>query len=313
MGSEIEDFCAEQYRTAFEDEFQKTRGTVEEKSRAAQKVAINSTVLAAMEKYPNTSMNELWDAIKISYIVHKSSFDVDTIRIIESTTQSWKSSSGKAFEDLVSSLITEELSEYSIIAVVQTDMKRLIDSDLILNDFDDINWFLDCIDNDDYDCYVLHKDSDKYTCFGVLQCKTTLRDRVTRDREPSITAMEKHNLWSTIFILNGEHLIGKRSPSEFEYMVEGGGKKFPGVGFHSLYCFSNEDNLGQYKGRTKSRLFFENLCLTDFKKHAILAYKMYRNQRHKFNRNWHPDDPITYRESTTAGWFDVDQNEMNRS
>ena len=52
---------------------------------------------------------------------------------------------------------------------------------------------------------------DKKFCFGCVQCKTSIRDRVTRDREPSIHAMESY-FWSVVFVLDGEYNL-RRGPS----------------------------------------------------------------------------------------------------
>jgi len=58
---------------------------------------------------------------------------------------------------------------------------------------------------------------DKWYCFGCVQSKTSIRDRVTRDREPSLQAMQSF-FWSTAVVLDGDFL---RLP-KFVSMVNGG-------------------------------------------------------------------------------------------
>ena len=42
--------------------------------------------------------------------------------------------------------------------------------------------------------------------FGCIQAKTSVRDRVTRDSEPSLKHSMNHFFWSIIFVLDGHFL-----------------------------------------------------------------------------------------------------------
>ena len=81
----------------------------------------------------------------------------------------------------------------------------------------------DCLEDlaksDDFDIYALVDFNGMNYVFGCLQAKTSIRDRVGRDRDFSIPVMEKH-FWSVAVVLDGMYL----SMPKFEHMVNGGGE-----------------------------------------------------------------------------------------
>ena len=71
--------------------------------------------------------------------------------------------------------------------------------------------------------------------FGCVQAKTSIRDRVGRDREFSAKIMEK-NFWSVAVVLDGTYL----AMPKFEAMVNGGGTtQYAETGWHGMYSMSN--------------------------------------------------------------------------
>ena len=100
----------------------------------------------------------------------------------------------------------------------------------------DISWLKEQTKACIFDLYaVVHTLDGKQFCFGCIQSKTSVRDRVTRDRETSIQAMRSF-FWSTIIVLDGEYL---RNP-KFISMVNGGTAEYVEYGWHGMYVFSEQ-------------------------------------------------------------------------
>ena len=55
-----------------------------------------------MQEYPNTSSTEIWRAVNAAHVFRKSGItDPAIIDAVESASQSWKKSSGHAFEEMI--------------------------------------------------------------------------------------------------------------------------------------------------------------------------------------------------------------------
>ena len=94
----------------------------------------------------------------------------------------------------------------------------------------DINWLKEQVRSGVFDLYaVIEKDNGKKFCYGCIQSKTSIRDRVTRDREPSLQAMRSF-FWSVIIVLDGDFL---RLP-KFIAMIDGGTSEYPNNGIVSI-------------------------------------------------------------------------------
>ena len=75
---------------------------------------------------------------------------------------------------------TLEGTDVSII--LQRDLNTLIKAGELDNEPRDISWLKDQIKGNIFDLYCIVTIGDKKKCFGCVQCKTSIRDRVTRDR-----------------------------------------------------------------------------------------------------------------------------------
>lgn len=165
------------------------------------------------------------------------------------------------------------LNQDGIEIVLQKDLNTLIKANELDNEPRDISWLREQIKASIFDLYaIINKDSKKF-CYGCIQSKTSIRDRVTRDREPSLAAMQSF-FWSTIVVLDGDFL---RLP-KFTSMVNGGTTEHPQNGWHGLYVFSDE--------YTADRIYPTDLDLSNFKEHAIEAANYWLTQRQWFNNSW---------------------------
>lgn len=176
---------------------------------------------------------------------------------------------------MVKQLASLALRDSGIEIILQRDLNTLIKADEIDNEPRDISWLKEQIADDVFDLYAVASKGDKHYCFGCLQCKTSIRDRVTRDREPSLLAMRSY-FWSVAIVLDGDFL---KLP-KFKEMVNGDGINQKANGWHSMYIFTNEE--------TEGRIYHTDLGFGIFKRHAIEAADMWLTQRQWFNEDWKP-------------------------
>lgn len=280
-------YCSEIYTSVFDKMMEeqiaasKVRSTISEKKMnefevAAQKEAIKQAIIKGLATYPEVNAALIWRAIYETHIHHKSGIDnADIIHKVISADQSWKKSSGHAFEEMVKLLASAALVDNCIEIILQRDLSTLIKAEEISNEPRDISWLKEQIAGDVFDLYAVVAVNDKKYCFGCIQCKTSIRDRVTRDREPSLRAMQSY-FWSVAIVLDGDFLKLKK----FKEMVNGGTSTQQANGWHGMYIFTNEE--------TGERIFHTNVDFEVFKQHAIEAAKMWLTQRQWFNEDWKP-------------------------
>ena len=248
--------------------------TPEEAERLAQKEAIRESILKTMAKYPKAEASDIWRAIYEIHIHRKSGIDdAETIGKVVSADQSWKKSSGHAFEEMVKLLANDALAGTGVEIVLQRDLNLLVKAKELDNEPRDISWLKEQIKGSVFDLYATFLEDGKRFCFGCIQSKTSVRDRVTRDREPSIKAMESY-FWSVAVVLDGDFL---KLP-KFKGMVNGGTPDFATNGWHGLYVFSDK-----YKD---DRIYPIHVDFAAFADHAKQAKEQWRTQRQWFKNDW---------------------------
>ena len=277
-------YCLTTYQTEYSrcfDELQANHknGTISEKmseefDREAQKSAIRISITKALRQYPDEPVAELWSAIYRAHLFRKSGIsDLETISKVISADQSWKKSSGHAFEEMVKELASLALYGTGVEIILQRDLNTLIKANELANEPRDISWLKEQIKANIFDLYgVLTIDDNKY-CFGCVQAKTSIRDRVTRDREPSIHAMQSF-FWSVVFVLDGDFL---RLP-KFVSMINGGSEEFRENGWHGMYVLSVKE--------TNQRIYPLNMDFEIFKNHALQAAEQWQKRRQWFDSKW---------------------------
>lgn len=245
---------------------------------AAQKEAIKQATLKAMDQYPDIETADIWRAIYEIHVHRKSGIDnAEVIEKVISADQSWKKSSGHAFEEMVKFLGSSALRHNDIEIILQRDLNTLIKAGEIANEPRDISWLKEQIKGSVFDLYAIVTSNGKKFCYGCIQSKTSIRDRVTRDREPSMQAMQSF-FWSTIIVLDGDFL---KLP-KFISMVNGNSKEFPTNGWHAMYVFS--------KKYTNGRIYSTDLDFSNFKDHAVKAANFWLKQRQWFDSTWSAEE-----------------------
>jgi len=272
------------YRESIEEQTRKSKGRpipeakLDELEKMAQKEAIKSATLSAMKAFPETETAEIWKLVYSIHVHRKSGIDDnDTIEKVISANQSWIKSSGHAFEEIIKFLGNIALTETGIEIILQRDLSTLIKENKLDNEPRDISWLKEQIRGNIFDLYVIVSKGGKNYCFGCIQSKTSIRDRVTRDREPSIQAM-KSFFWSICLVLDGDFLKN----GKFISMVNGGTTEHPENGWHGLYVFSEK--------YTKDRIYPTDYDMKNLKEHAIKAADYWLTQRQWFDLNWRADN-----------------------
>ncbi len=286
MDAEIKRYCVETYRGFYKSEYSRllseisdAEGAVLNDERlnrieaAAQKYAIKQSIIHGMRAYPN-HVSLLWHSIYEAHVYRKSGVDdLKIIREVVSADQSWKKSSGHAFEEVIRELATDAMGDLPVRFILQRELNTLIKADEIANEPRDISWLKEQVKGNIFDLFAIAMVGGKKFCFGCVQCKTSIRDRVTRDRDPSIHAMDSY-FWSIVFVLDGEFL---RNP-KFQHMVNGGSKEFPSNGWHGMYDVSSQFNVG--------RIYSLDHDFELLRNHSQKALNDWITQRQWFNREW---------------------------
>ena len=247
---------------------------IDEFNAIAQKKAIKDTTINAIKEYPEIEPTKIWKAIYEAHIHRRSGIDDSSIiENVISADQSWKKSSGHAFEEIVSDLGNNALESEGIEIILQKDMNLLLKENKISNENKDKNWLREQINANIFDLYAVININNGKKCFGCIQSKTSIRDRVTRDREPSINAM-KAFFWSVVLVFDGDFLKNEK----FINMVNGGSTEFKENGWHGMYVFSNQCN--------KDRIYSTDMNMKNFKQHAVEAAQFWLKNRQWFNNEW---------------------------
>ena len=178
-----------------------------------------------------------------------------------------------SFEEMVKELASLALDGTDITIVLQRDLNTLIKANELANEPRDISWLKEQIKSNIFDLYCVLTIEGKKYCFGCVQAKTSIRDRVTRDREPSIHAMHSF-FWSVVFVLDGDFL---RLP-KFVSMINGGSEEFPSNGWHGMYVLSAKEQ--------NKRIYPLTMDFDIFKSHAQQAADQWQKRRQWFDSNW---------------------------
>lgn len=284
MNNDHYKFCLNAYKTEYARSYRilikeyKGRevpaSKVDNFDREAQKSAIRIAITKALREFPNEPVAHLWSAIYRAHLFRKSGVsDLDTINKVISADQSWKKSSGHAFEEMVKDLASLSLHGTGIEVILQRDLNTLIKAGELANEPRDISWLKEQIKANIFDLYCILTFEGKKYCFGCVQAKTSIRDRVTRDREPSIHAMQSF-FWSVVFVLDGDFL---RLP-KFVSMINGGSEEFRENGWHGMYVLSAKEQ--------RDRIYPLAMDFDIFKRHTLQAAEQWLKRRQWFDRNW---------------------------
>jgi hypothetical protein len=287
MEKQIFDYCLNRYTETYQQVKQDLENQAIETSRnhsltvskigeiekTAQLEAIKVTMIDGRLLFPN-SIPILWNSIYKVHLYRKSGIsDPVVVANAISADQSWKASSGHAFEYMTKELANIALADTPIRFLLQKDLNTLIRANELSNEVRDISWIKEQVATDNYDLYAVGSVGDKTYCFGCVQCKTSIRDRVSRDRELSSVAMQAF-FWSISLVIDGTQL---RTP-KYTNMVNGGTTTFVQNGWHGMYDLSATTPGG--------RIYNLDMDFAIIREHAIQAFDAWRTQRQWFTHEW---------------------------
>lgn len=254
---------------------------------SSQLEAIKQTMLEGRKKYPN-EIPLLWSCIYKAHLYRKSGIsDPQIVANALQADQSWKASSGHAFENMVKELGSQSLKGTNIRYILQKDLNILLKAKELANTPTDIAWLEKQVKGCVFDAYVIADtkviDEDtnevivKPICFGCVQCKTSIRDRVSRDVVPSKEAMDS-KFWSIAFVLDGTMF----SVPKYKNMANGNiNSEFKKNGWHGIYVLSaSEDN---------DRIYAVDVDFDVVRRHSINAFNAWHSDRMGFCQTWRAD------------------------
>lgn len=300
MEHKILDYCKKQYNTTFEKTLKslttktnKRSGKVsdskkEDFEKIAQLEAIKVTMIEGRKLYPN-NIPLLWASIYKAHLYRKSGIgDPEVVAKAIQAEQSWRASSGHAFEAMVKELGSLALAGTNIRYVLQKDLNILLKAKELVNQPTDIAWLKSQVKGSVFDVYVVadikvineetNKVEEKPICFECVQCKTSIRDRVSRDIVPSREAMAS-NFWSIGIVLDGTMI----EVPKYKNMVNGNPEsEFKKNGWHGMYVLSFKDNI--------DRIYGVDLELNIIREHTIKAFNCWHKDRMGLVPEWRADN-----------------------
>jgi len=300
MEDELLDYSKKEYNKVFKKTYndllanaQKRFGKITDSQigefeKVAQLEAIKVTMVKGRKLYPN-NIPLLWASIYKAHLYRKSGIsNPEIVAKAIQAEQSWRASSGHAFEAMVKELGSLSLAGTNIRYVLQKDLNILLKANELANQPTDIAWLKSQVKGSVFDVYVIadikviNEDTndveEKPVCFGCVQCKTSIRDRVSRDIVPSREAMAS-NFWSIGFVLDGTLF----EVPKYKNMVNGNPEsEFKKNGWHGMYVLSFEENT--------DRIYGVDLDFKIIREHTIKAFNCWHKDRMGLVQEWRADD-----------------------
>lgn len=243
--------------------FKKYFTELKKNERAAQKAAITKS-FSDLIATSGCAPNEAWSAIYAAHVKRRTGRTLDLneneITQVISAHQSWIKSSGHAAEDFWKNEANKALSKTNINIYLQRDVSNLLTQGKISNSGTQLSILTDWLASSSFDLYASCSENNSNLIFGCIQSKTSIRDRVTREREPSNQAMD-NGFWSVALVIDGDFL----RLDKFEKMVNGGSEIYPRCGWHQMYVMS--------VAAEKGRILRLNSDFSNFAEDAISASK----------------------------------------
>ena len=278
---DFKEYCKKTYKKLYKKSYSESSiKNSETRERFAQKRAIRDTMILAFKDYADVDGADVRDCIYSAHINRKSGLknpDPKLVASIVSADNSWKKSSGHAFEEMIVLHCNQVLKQHGIKIYLQKDLNELIKGNVLGNAARDIKWLKAQIKTSAFDMYITVFHDKKEVVYGCMQTKTSIRDRVTRDREPSIAAMNNF-FWSAAVVLDGDFL---KLP-KFQHMVNGNSDEYPSNGWHGMYVFS--------KKYSKDRIYSVDVKLITFIDHAKKAADAWCQQRQWLEGTWRAEN-----------------------
>lgn len=275
----FEEFCYSEYQRIFQKEFDLSDlKKDDDKRRFAQRIAIKQTSINAIKAYGTVEPATIWKTIYAAHVNNVSGIqDSKVIKSVISADNSWKKSSGHAFEELIRDVGNQHLAKHDIKILLQKELSLALKENKVRNEIRDISWLKEQVASSIFDLYLTISNDDSHLVYGCIQSKTSIRDRVTRDREPSIKAMNAYFI-SMAIVMDGDFL---RLP-KFINMVNGGSSEYEINGWHFMYVITN----GEIDNDRIKSIDLDMKKLVD---DCVAGAKFWLGQRQWISPKWKPE------------------------
>ncbi len=301
MKDKIYEYCRKKYNDFYQSKYAELKAAairrsrthtlsdskVEEIESVSQLQAIKNAMIEGRKVYPN-QVPLLWSCIYKAHLYRKSGIsDPEVVANAIQAEQSWRASSGHAFEEMIKELGTQSVSGTNIKFILQKDLNILLKANALANQPTDVAWLEKQVKGSVFDVYVIadigviddntEQVVQKPICFGCVQCKTSIRDRVSRDIVPSKEAMLS-KFWSIGFVLDGTMF----STPKYKNMANGNMKsEFKKNGWHGMYVLSSVTN--------DDRIYGVDLDFNLVREHTMKAFSDWHRDRMGFSQEWRAD------------------------
>ncbi|WP_394219118.1 BsaWI family type II restriction enzyme [Halobacillus trueperi] len=202
---------------------------------------ISKTMEKVAKDFPDLEPSQIWKNIEKAHITNyisgsitlpNSSLDAsgiisyllngDTLKVFNSAGQSWKRASGVAWEDFIKTNLFLSNEDVEIKILTPVEMNSLLQGETLKNNNGDprglaipnqdekskleYERFLSKVLNDkNFDLFLVYyvPFTKQWRLFGLIQCKTSIRDRIKINMKSSEEAMSK-NLWSIVIAMDSD-------------------------------------------------------------------------------------------------------------
>lgn len=256
--------ATEEYKVVLDEKIKNLKGKVTPKKVATSRTqTIFQTFENLISRYPYAQPGHVWRIVAKAHvasyleaqniagkagslgideeIITELLFNDSIISTFESAQQSWKRSSGIAWENFFQDSFKPGKDEVNVVS--SSSMGKLLKGGHInritgeptpLHVFDnqEKKYFLNLLASKDFDLFILYYNShlDSWRLFGLIQCKTSIRDRVKINSQTSVNAMN-NRLWSILLALD---------PDEF---LKGQYYEMAKTDWHGVYLLDNIDRV----------------------------------------------------------------------
>lgn len=225
---------------------------------------ISKTMETLVKDYPDIEPSLIWKNIEKAHVINYVSGGVtlpttsldasevisyllngDTLSVFNSAGQSWKRASGVAWEEFIKSNLFLSTPDVEIKILTPVEMKLLLQGEPLKNNdgksiplaiptqdeksqLEYEEFLMKILDDKNFDLFLVYyvPFTKQWRLFGLIQCKTSIRDRIKINMKSSEEAMGK-NLWSIViamdsdgFTRNGQYNRGAKESWNGFYVLD---------------------------------------------------------------------------------------------
>ncbi|EST12005.1 BsaWI family type II restriction enzyme [Sporolactobacillus laevolacticus] len=197
----------------------------------SRREAISDSFAELLQLYPDLQPFKLWRELEKAHVAsfikenmemselpqNPNDFidfllDSDVLKTFMSAEQSWRRSSGVAWENFITKNLLLSSDKIKIKIFTPTEMKLLVKGDIIDGGIlaipkkqEYISFIKKILAEMNFDLFLAEyvPSFEQWRLFGLIQCKTSIRDRLKINMKSSEEAME-HNLWSIIIAMDSD-------------------------------------------------------------------------------------------------------------